>query len=81
MNSYKQMAIKDINSQANEQANASLQRIRGELAYMTPENFMFTLKLFISTKNKDVERKLDLSTLIDPRKLHVHTKTVYINKE
>ena len=40
-----QMAIKDVNSQVNEQANAGLQRIRGQLAYMTPENFTFTLKL------------------------------------
>ena len=54
------MAIKNINSQVNEQANAGLQRIRGQLAYMTPENFMFTLN---SIKNKDVQRKLDVSTL------------------
>ena len=33
----KQMAIKDINSQVNEQANAGLRWIRGQLAYMTPE--------------------------------------------
>ena len=63
LNGYKQMAIKDINSQVNEQANAGLQRIRGQLAYNTPENFMFTLKHFLSLKNKDVERKLDMSTL------------------
>ena len=44
-NTYKQMAIKDINSQVSEQANAGLQRIRGQLAYMTPENFMFIPKL------------------------------------
>ena len=36
---------KGYNSQVNEQANAGLQWIRGQLAYMTPENFMFTLKL------------------------------------
>ena len=58
------MAIKEINSQVNEQANAGLQRIRGQLAYMTPENYMFTLKLFLSIKNKDVQRKLDVSTLV-----------------
>ena len=40
-----QMAIKEINSQVNEQANAGLQQIQGQLAHMTPENFMFTLKL------------------------------------
>ena len=63
LNTYKQMAIKDINSQVNQQANAGLQRIQGQLAYMTPENFMFALKLFLSIKNKDVQRKLDVSTL------------------
>ena len=54
------MAIKEINSQVNEQANAGLRWIRGQLA---PENFMFTLKLFLSIKNKNVQRKLDVSTL------------------
>ena len=57
------MAIKDINSQVNEQANVSVQQIREQLVYMTPDNFTSTLKLFLSIKNKDVERKLDLSTL------------------
>ena len=57
------MAIKEINSQVNEQANAGLQQIRGQLAYMIPENFKFTLKLFLSIKNMDVQRKLDVSTL------------------
>ena len=61
MNTYKQMAIKDINLQVNEQANASLQQIQGQLAYMTPENFMFTPKLFLIIK--DVQKKLDVSTL------------------
>ena len=60
---YQHMAMKKINSQVNEQANAGLQRIRGQLAYMTPENFMFTLKLFLTIKNKDVQRKLDMSLL------------------
>ena len=60
LNTYKQMAIKDINSQVNEQANVGLQQIRGQLA---PENFMFTLKLFLSIKNKNVQRKPDVSTL------------------
>ena len=46
LNSYTQMAIKEINSQVNEQANAGLQRIRGQLAYMTPENFVYSNTLF-----------------------------------
>jgi hypothetical protein len=29
-----------INSQVNEQANAGLQRIKGQIAYMKPENFI-----------------------------------------
>ena len=63
LDTYKHMAIKEINSQVNEQANAGLQCIRGQLACMTPENFMFTLKLFLTIKNKDIQRKLDMSLL------------------
>ena len=55
--------IKDINSQVNEQANAGLQRIRGQLAYMNAENFMFTISLFLYLKNIDMTRKLDLTQL------------------
>ena len=47
----------------NEQANAGLQRIRGQLAYMTLDNFMFTVSLFLCIKNKDKIKKLDLSAL------------------
>ena len=57
------MSLKEINSQVNEQANAGLQRIRGQLAYMTPQNFMFTISLFISVKNMDIQRKLDVSAI------------------
>ena len=64
MNTYTQMVIKEINLQVNEQANASLQHIQGQLAYMTPEIFTFTLKLFIAIKNKDVQRKLDASSCL-----------------
>jgi len=47
----------------NEQANAGFQGIRGQLAYMTPENFMLTLKLFLTIKNRDIQRKLDMPLL------------------
>ena len=57
------MSLKEINSQVNEQANAGLQRIRGQLAYMTPQNFMFTISLFISVKNMDIRGKLDVSAI------------------
>ena len=40
---YNSVDVKAINSQVNEQANASLQRIRGQLAYMTPSNFILTV--------------------------------------
>jgi len=63
LDTYQNMAIKEINSQVNEQANTGLQRIRGQLAYITPENFMFTLKLFLTIKNKEIQRKLDMSLL------------------
>ena len=55
--------LRSINSQVNEQANAGLQRIRGQLAYMTLDNFMFTVSLFLCIKNKDKIKKLDLSEL------------------
>ena len=44
---YHSMDITALNSQVNEQANAGLQRIRGQLAYMTPSNFILTLCLFL----------------------------------
>lgn len=39
LDTYKHMSLREINSQVNEQANAELQRVRGQLAYMTPQNF------------------------------------------
>ena len=47
---YGEPLLKTLNSQINEQANADLQKIRGQLAYMTPANFHFHLSLFISVK-------------------------------
>ena len=49
--------LRSINSQVNEQANAGLQRIRGQLAYMTLDNFMYTMSLFLCIKNKDKEEE------------------------
>ena len=48
----KNMDTKHINSQINEQANAGLQRIKGQLANMKPANFMFTLSLFLAITNQ-----------------------------
>ena len=63
MDAYKNMDTKHINSQINEQANAGLQRIKGQLAYMKPANFMFTLSLFLAITNQDKICKIDVSTL------------------
>ena len=42
--------LRGINCQANEQANAGLQGIRGQLSYMTLDNFMFTVSLFCALR-------------------------------
>ena len=47
----------------NEQANAGLGRIKGQLAYMSLDNFMFHLCLFLSIKNSDCRSKLDVGRL------------------
>ena len=54
---------KDLNSQVNEQANAGLQHIKSQLAYMTFDNFVFHLYLFLCLKNKDAQHKIDVSCL------------------
>ena len=51
---YGEPLLKTLNSQINEQANADLQKIRGQLAYMTPANFEFHLSLFISVKKCNI---------------------------
>jgi hypothetical protein len=63
LDSYKSLDSAKINSQINEQANTGLQRIKGQLAYMKPENFMFTLSIFLAITNMDKIRKLDVSRL------------------
>ena len=54
---------KSLNSQVNEQANARLQHIKSQLAYMTFDNFVFHLCLFLSIKNRGAQRKIDVSCL------------------
>ena len=63
LDSYKSLNSVRINSQVNEQANAGLQRIKGQLAYMKPENFVFTLSVFLAISNMDKLTKLDVSGL------------------
>ena len=55
--------ISSINLQVNEQANAGLQRIKGQIAYIKPENFMFHVKLFLGITSMDKKRKIDLGKL------------------
>jgi len=58
LDQYQHPQLKAINSQINEQANSNLQHIKGQLAYMSIENFKFTLSLFLAIKNQDLYRKI-----------------------
>ena len=40
-----------------------LQHIKGQLAYMSADNFMFHLSLFLAVKNIDARKKLDVSCM------------------
>jgi len=45
LDDYNSPEIRSLNSQVNEQANSGLQHIKGQLSYMKPDNFRFTLSL------------------------------------
>ena len=60
---YRGQQLRALNSQINEQANADLQKIRGQLAYMTAANFHFHISLFIGIKNYDIIHSMDVSQL------------------
>jgi hypothetical protein len=60
---YATRQISSINSQVNEQANAGLQRMKGQIAYMKPGNFMFHVKLFLAISNMDKRGKIDVGKL------------------
>ena len=51
LDTYGDPQLRGVNFQVNEQANADLQKIRGQLAYMTPTIFKFHLSFFLSVKN------------------------------
>ena len=57
LDAYKHSKFKEINSQVNEQANAGLQWIKGQLAYMSLDNFMFTLSLFLAVRTRIYKTK------------------------
>ena len=59
LDAYSQKQIKGINSQVNEQANLGLQKIRGQLAYMSVENFKIHCSLFFLAL-KNIGKSLDL---------------------
>lgn len=61
LNKYESAEVERINSQVNEQANAGLQHIKAQLSYMSAENFIFNLSLFLSIKNIDARKKLDIT--------------------
>ena len=52
LDQYNTLDTKSLNSQVNEQANAGMQRIKRQLAYMKHSNFVFHLKLFLSIKKQ-----------------------------
>ena len=60
---YKDPQLRGLNTQVNEQANADLQKIRGQLAYMTPHNFKFHLSFFLAIKNTRIISTMDVSHL------------------
>ncbi|XP_072021477.1 uncharacterized protein [Amphiura filiformis] len=45
------LQLNQINTQVNEQANAGLARIKSQLAYMLPDNFIFHAALYLSFRN------------------------------
>ena len=63
LDKYTTHDISSINSQVNEQANAGFQRIKGQIAYMKPGNFMFHVKLFLGITNMDKRAKIDIGKL------------------
>ena len=64
LDAYKDKRIKAINSQVNEQANSGLQRIRGQLAYMSVKNFKLYCALFLDLKNVDKISVLCVTNLV-----------------
>ena len=59
MDSYSEDAyIANINSQVCEQANSNLRNISTQVAYMTPDNFIFHVKIFLALRNTTKIRQL-----------------------
>jgi hypothetical protein len=61
MNTYNTDAtIRQTNSQVNEQGNSGLQRLKGQLSYQTPENFMYHVKLYLALVNDTIISASDI---------------------
>ncbi|XP_070537887.1 uncharacterized protein [Ptychodera flava] len=59
MDTYKSnKEIMKLNSQICEQTNASISRIKAQLSYMLPDNFIFHAALFLCLANKNVKDSL-----------------------
>ena len=57
MDSYKSNTyIRNINSQANEQANAALRRIQTQVTYMHIENVIAHTAIFLAIRNLDKQK-------------------------
>ncbi len=52
---YSSANTREIKSPVNEQANAGLQRIRGQLAYLSLPNFVIHISLFLAIKNMGIK--------------------------
>ena len=63
LDEYNTAEVRSLNSQVNEQANSGLQRIKGHLSYMKPDNFRFTLFLFLAICNKGSKLNIDHLTI------------------
>ena len=61
LDKYTTLDIATINSQINEQANAGLQRIKGQIAYMKPENFVSCKTVF--KYNEHGQKEVDVGKL------------------
>lgn len=48
-----------INTQVNEQQNAGLARIKAQLSYMLPDNFMFHAALYLAFRNNQKKDLLE----------------------
>ena len=63
MDTYKaDPKISLLNSQAAEQANAHLRRLGTQLAYMTPENAIYHIKVFLAIRNRDKILNIELGS-------------------